>query len=481
MPEPELPKSTAGPKPEETGAGTPTPSQGVAGQTKGDVTAQPQATATDPSSVTYSAPPAYFVEALEDAELLLKYGAETGKDVDATTRNSVLEARAVVGKTWNENIIANLLIALTILAAKLKPVTAESLRYFESRKGSKKKWLHRLKERARGAPQPESDEAKDQAAKGRESALHLQHTVRRYWGVAIVLAVIIVPFSVASFITSGLSGLIHKDINTANDLAVQLTTQFGLSTNQVEGAAQTQADPCQPQSPAAPAAAGSSSQGFSLPAGLSPTNAVTELSSFASLIRSIYARSVQLNWFVAHWAYDPFTKQLNDPKVGYRGVFQLPVPLPADLRAVVGCRVLVLQDTRQFGQNVMDDVSVSYGAMATCILPVLYALLGTCAYLLRSYAQGMSTRTFVPSHSDSAHFLIAGIAGGVVGLFNNFNFTAAQGVSISPLAIAFLVGYSVDVFFSFLETLIQAFTKDKSATSAPSSSPVPKGADSQAG
>ena len=49
----------------------------------------------------------------------------------------------------------------------------------------------------------------------------------------------------------------------------------------------------------------------------------------------------------------------------------------------------------------------------------------------------------------------------VVGLFNSF--TVTQGASIPPLAIAFMVGYAVDVFFSFLEGLLQAFTKTKTA------------------
>jgi hypothetical protein len=40
-----------------------------------------------------------------------------------------------------------------------------------------------------------------------------------------------------------------------------------------------------------------------------------------------------------------------------------------------------------------------------------------------------------------------------------FNYSITQGASISPLAIAFLVGYAVDVFFAFLEGLLQAFTK----------------------
>ena len=70
----------------------------------------------------------------------------------------------------------------------------------------------------------------------------------------------------------------------------------------------------------------------------------------------------------------------------------------------------------------------------------------------------MSTRTFTPSAANSARFLIAAIGGAVVGLFNNFVVT--QEASIPPLALAFLVGYAVDVFFAFLEGFLKAFTKN---------------------
>jgi putative flippase GtrA len=75
----------------------------------------------------------------------------------------------------------------------------------------------------------------------------------------------------------------------------------------------------------------------------------------------------------------------------------------------------------------------------------------------------MMTKTYVPSSANSARFLIAGIGGGVVGLFNNF--TVTQGASIPPLAIAFLVGYAVDVFFAFLEGLLQTFTRARGGAS----------------
>src|ERR1019366_2841301 len=112
-------------------------------------------------------------------------------------------------------------------------------------------------------------------------------------------------------------------------------------------------------------------------------------------------------------------------------------------------------------------LSFFYGAIAACLLPVLYALLGTCAYLLRTFENQTTTRTFTPSIANSARFLVAAIGGAVVGLFNNF--TIGQGASIPPLAIAFLVGYAVDVFFAFLEGMLQTFTKN-SSNSPPTSS-----------
>ena len=59
----------------------------------------------------------------------------------------------------------------------------------------------------------------------------------------------------------------------------------------------------------------------------------------------------------------------------------------------------------------------------------------------------------------------------MVGLFNNF--TVTQTASLPPLALAFLVGYAVDVFFSFLEGLLQAFSKPKTSAAAPPPAVVP--------
>ena len=188
---------------------------------------------------------------------------------------------------------------------------------------------------------------------------------------------------------------------------------------------------------------------------------MSDLQLYASTIRSIDGRARQLNWFVFRVGHDPCGQSRNDP-VRLHEVFQLPTDLPNHLAQALDDRTVIYQDVRYFAQNLLDDVSFWYGAITTCILPVLYALLGTCAYLMRGFERQMKARTFTPSAANSARFLIAAIGGAVVGLFNNLTIT--QGASIPPLALAFLVGYAVDVFFAFLEGLLKTFTHNASAS-----------------
>jgi hypothetical protein len=356
------------------------------------------------STAPYSESPAYFGEALIDAERLLKYAAETGMDVDDETRDHVLDARTAANSCqWDEEIAANLLSALTKLAAQLRPVTAASLKAC-------------------------SDET--------------LATVRVYWLVAIFIAIVVVPFSLASFVSSAISTAIRTDIAIANDLTVKLRTQLG------------------PPPSVAKTVAPKVDTAVSEP----DVIVIGELQQFASTIRAIDTRARQLNVLMFHLERDPFASVRTDP-TALHNKFQLPTGLP-NFASAADERTAVFQDVRYFAQSLLDDVSFFYGAIAACILPSLYALLGTCAYLLRSFEQQMSTRTFTPSEANSARFLIAAIGGAVVGLFNNFTIT--QGASIPPLAIAFMVGYAVDVFFAFLEGLLQAFTKNNSASPSPS-------------
>jgi drug/metabolite transporter (DMT)-like permease len=95
------------------------------------------------------------------------------------------------------------------------------------------------------------------------------------------------------------------------------------------------------------------------------------------------------------------------------------------------------------------------GALTAYVLPILYALLGALAYALRALAQEATARTYIQSSAAFARIIIALIAGLVVGLFNNLT----QGISLSPLGIAFLVGYGVELFFSLLDAFLETLKK----------------------
>jgi hypothetical protein len=350
--------------------------------------------------------------AVDDAMCLLVYAAETGVNVDDATRNSILQARASSSVRLDETASATLLAALTKLAAELRPVTADSIR-------------------------ASSNQTKP-------TILSL-----RRW--TLILAVPIVLFSGLSFVSSSIAGLIRTDITTANDLAVKLRTELGPATSPTGGT---------PDNP-------------ELPKGLNEGDVISQLQQYASTIRAIDARGRQLNWFVFRAEPDPFAQYRWNPKNSQnqanqeklKEMFQVTVGLP-DMPEDADRLTKTYQDVRSFAQNILDLVSVSYGAITNCLLPVLYALLGTCAYLLRCFEEELKTVTFTPSsRANWARFLIAAIGGAVVGLFGNFTIT--QGASISPLAIAFLVGYAVDVFFSFLDGMVQTFTKRKSSASWP--------------
>jgi len=349
---------------------------------------------------TDSKAPDYLDETLKHAELLLKYAAEKGTDIDPNIRNSILQARTARSNGWNEGTAANLLTALTGLAARVKPVTVKSLE-------CSKKDINRV--------------------------------FLCYYTAAALLALVVGTFSAATFVASALSSAIRTDIAAGNELAVKLRVQLG------------------PWPAVTPPGA---------PLEINANDVVTELQQFASTIRAIDARARQLNRLVS-LVPDP----VPDPFADMRGnsdkiheIFQLPKGLPI-LAEAASERTTVYQDVRYFAQNILDEVSFYYGATTTCILPVLYALLGTCAYLLRSMKLHIRNQTYVPHYANSARFIIAAIGGAVVGLFNNF--TVAQGATISPLAIAFLVGYAVDVFYAFLDGLLQTFVKNTPAPPPP--------------
>ena len=344
-----------------------------------------------------------FRRALDDAELLLKYAADSGHEVSPETRMKVLRARVLRDTNpdqWDQQVLADLLAGLTELAQKVAPVTARSLREY-----------YRVRDSGRVAS-------------------------FRYLRWTIVLAFIVVLVSVGTFVTSSLSKEMSDEITRANGLAVKLQTEIGPPPASDVGA----------------------------------KDVVTDLQEYAATVRSLFAHSRWLNWFVFRTVDIPLTlqdvssgasEQSKEERARYlKEKFELPVGIP-DSQAARDQMTTTYQDVRYYASKIISDVSIVYGAISTCILPMLYALLGTCAYLLLNYEDKLNSRTYIPSSGDSARFVVAAIGGVVLGLFSNV--VVSDKASIPPLGLAFLVGYAVDVFFALLNGVVNSFTRISAA------------------
>lgn len=93
------------------------------------------------------------------------------------------------------------------------------------------------------------------------------------------------------------------------------------------------------------------------------------------------------------------------------------------------------------------------------LLPVLYGALGTCAFILRSLYSQMLDRSFDPRRSGE--FVVRLFLGMLSGVTVQWVF-AKEGQSMSdgasPLVLAFLAGYSVELLFTGMDRLLAAVT-----------------------
>jgi hypothetical protein len=146
-------------------------------------------------------------------------------------------------------------------------------------------------------------------------------------------------------------------------------------------------------------------------------------------------------------------------------LFQLPIA-SNDLRRTASDKIYLFQRVRVFGNEVDFTISKFNGAIGAYLLPILYAVLGAFAFGLRKFSQEIVDMTYHPSQANAARIITATICGTIVGLFSNF----WQGISLQPLAIAFLVGYGVEVFFAFLDKLLQTLGAAGATVRAPNPS-----------
>jgi hypothetical protein len=334
---------------------------------------------------------------LEGAELMLAHAAEAGIQLKPELIATIERARRAHAQgSWTIDIATQFWPAYSQLCAAIKPVTGETL--------------------------------------AASASAGVGGVLSWYRLATIHLVILILPLSILMFINTSISNEISERIKENDTLALSLRDQLLVlppSANQV----------LVPRAPGAPPVR-------------TERETVTALQQFATANRFLYGRAKLLDGFVLDAERDPFAQLSMKEK---HDTLELPVRLD-DIQAAGFDKIVTYQVIRAFAKNVQQMNLVIYGAITAYLLPVLYALLGACAYALRSLSEQTLARTYQPSYAAFARIIIALIAGLVVGLFNNFT----QGISLSTLAIAFLVGYAVEVFFSFLDAFLETLKKVRS-------------------
>lgn len=108
--------------------------------------------------------------------------------------------------------------------------------------------------------------------------------------------------------------------------------------------------------------------------------------------------------------------------------------------------------------------SISIEVMSLYLLPILYGLVGACAYILRTISQQINEYTF--TSASKIRLQLRMVLGALAGLSIAW-FAKPEGggfiQSLTPLALAFLAGYSVELLFSAMDTLIASFSRERSS------------------
>lgn len=346
------------------------------------------------------------VDSINNAEKLLRYAAEMSIEVPTSVASDILAGHtAALSNTMTDKIRGDFYAAFTKLSSLFGGATVQTIEDCHSAKTEKILRVNR-------------------------------------W-IAVVLTFFIATTSVVTFIANDEAKGIANEIAINNEVAARLRASLTSGTNQRISEKYSTDDVCQL----------TLHPGESAGRQINNADDVTQLQDFAARIRSLDRLAKRLNQlvFASERVSDPYPAG-GDPSSDPKRRLALQIsPAISDYTAEVLCKIRSYQDVRSFANSVQSTYSAWYGGISAFGLPIFYALLGAYAFRLRLFGDTIRKRTYHPSFADSARMISAVIAGAIVGLFY-----PAQGASLSPLAISFLVGYGVEVFFKLLDGAINS-------------------------
>jgi hypothetical protein len=121
-----------------------------------------------------------------------------------------------------------------------------------------------------------------------------------------------------------------------------------------------------------------------------------------------------------------------------------------DIAKEIVNQIAAYQRIRDYAISVYKTNTIIYGGISTYLLPTIYALLGAFPYGFRYDSRLIREKRYLRSGANNTRYFIAAIAGLVIGLFGS---VLPKNISLPALAVAFLVGHAVEVFFSRLDSL----------------------------
>ncbi|MDD5248212.1 MAG: hypothetical protein PHY45_04460 [Rhodocyclaceae bacterium] len=97
-------------------------------------------------------------------------------------------------------------------------------------------------------------------------------------------------------------------------------------------------------------------------------------------------------------------------------------------------------------------------ALQAYLLPLLYGLLGSCTYVLRMLSRDIRSFSYTPE--SHIRYKIRMVLGTLSGLAITWFFEPGSETirSLSPLALAFVAGYSVEILFAAMDRFVAAFS-----------------------
>jgi hypothetical protein len=203
-----------------------------------------------------------------------------------------------------------------------------------------------------------------------------------------------------------------------------------------------------------------------------------EMVEFSRKSSSLLQSASRLNFWFTPWWMTSSIYDVTFNETNRNGTDHLNVPpelsTVAEIEREGINQIKAYQSIRDYALGLCKIDTLIYSSLSTFFLPTVYALLGAFLYGFRFYSRLIRRKEFLPSAAHSARYFIAAIAGLVVGLFGSL---LPKSLSLPPLAVAFLVGYAVEAFFSRLDDLIRKLKGNDTTASAPPKAEAPAGAD----